>query len=106
MEVPYYLYRTMSQITRIQRQIIHVPSVARTRLYDSTFVGRPCLKIVNHSGEECTLRYKLREWPLAIAEFKKLEASRAACSEALKKVPLMEEVETQNPLIESEKKPQ
>jgi hypothetical protein len=94
----------MSQLVRIQRQVIHVPSVARTRLYDSTFLGRPCLKIVTHNGDEHTLRYKLREWPLALAEFKKLEAARAACSEALKKVPLLEEVEVQNPLIESERK--
>jgi hypothetical protein len=58
---------------------------------------------MNHDGYEATLYYKLREWPLAIHEFKKLEGSRVACYEALKQVPLMEEQES-NPLVESERR--
>lgn len=93
----------MSQLVRMKNGLVHIPSVARTRLYASPFLGRPCLLIVNHDGHEAVLHYKLREWPLAILDFKKLETSRTACSDALKKVPLMEEAEAYNPLIESER---
>ena len=98
------LYRSMSQLVRMKNGMIHVPSVARTRLYSSPFLGRPCLLLVNHDGNESFLQYKLREWPLALLDFKKLETARAACSEALKKVPLMEETEVPNPLVESERR--
>lgn len=98
------LYRTMSQLVRIQGEVFHVPSIARTRLYSSTFLGCPVIKIVIHSGQEYSLRYKARNWIQANQDFKKLEMSRAACQEALKSVPLMAESEVANPLVESEKK--
>jgi len=78
--------------------------VARTRFFSSPYLGRPFLKIVHHDGHEYILKYKLNQWPTALNEFKKLEVARAACYEALKQVPLMEEAETYNPLVESERK--
>jgi hypothetical protein len=100
---PRYLYRNMSQLLRMKNHMIHVPSVARTRLYASPFLGRPCLLVVNHDGYERILQYKVQEWDLALLDFKKCEASRAACATALKSVPLMEQAETYNPLVESER---
>ncbi len=94
----------MSQLVRLQGEIIHVPSVARTRFYSSPFLGRPFVKIVHHDGHEYVLKYKLNQWPTATTDFKKLESARAACYEALKHIPLMEESETYNPLVESERK--
>jgi hypothetical protein len=94
----------MSQLVRIQNEVIHVPSVARTRFYSSPLLGRPFVKVVHHDGHEYILKYKVNQWPTATTEFKKLEVARAACYDALKKIPLMEESETYNPLVESERK--
>ena len=81
----------MSQILRIQGEIFHVPSIARTRLYSSPIVGRPILMIVTHNGAENFLKYKIPEWHNATRDYMKLETARAACYEALKQVPMMED---------------
>lgn len=81
----------MSQILRLQGEVFHVPSIARTRLYSSPIVGRPILLIVNHTGQEAFLKYKIPEWHIANRDYKNLEAARAACYEALKQVPMMED---------------
>ena len=94
----------MSQIVRIQGDVFHVPSIARTRFLSSAYFGRPLLLIVNHSGHEHLLKYPQTQWHTASQDYKKLEACRTACFDALKKVPLMEETQTENPLIESERK--
>lgn len=93
----------MSQLLRIQGEMFHIPSIARTRLYSSQFVGRPFILIVNHNGFEQVLKYPLNQWHTASQDYKKLETCRTACFDALKKVPLMEESETYNPLVESER---
>ena len=81
----------MSQILRVQGEIFHIPSIARTRLYSSPIVGRPVLMIVSHTGQEWFLKYRIPQWDLATRDFKKLEEARNACYEALKQVPMMEE---------------
>jgi hypothetical protein len=93
----------MSQILRIQGQVFHIPSIARTRLYSSLYLGRPCLLVMNHSGMETTLQYRTAQWDQAKRDYLKLEACRSACYEALKQIPLMEESEVVNPLVESER---
>jgi hypothetical protein len=94
----------MSQLLRIQGEVFHIPSVARTRLYSTPYLGRPFILITNHSGAEHILKYALTEWHTASQDYKKLEACRSACFEALKKVPLMEESQAENPLIECERR--
>lgn len=94
----------MSQLIRIQGEVFHIPSVARTRLYSSPFLGRPFILITTHSGAEHTLKYTWTQWHTASQDYKKLEASRSICFEALKKVPLMEESQAENPLVECERK--
>ena len=94
----------MSQLLRIQGEVFHIPSIARMRLFSSPFLGRPCVKIVNHDGHEFILRYKLNEWNRATHEYKKMETARSSCYEALKKIPLLEEEQMHNPLMESERK--
>ena len=98
------LYSTMSQLLRIQGEVFHIPSIARTRFISSTYLGRPFILIVNHSGHEHFLKYSLAQWHTASQDYKKLEASRSACFDALRKVPLMEESQTENPLVEPERK--
>jgi hypothetical protein len=93
----------MSQLLRIQGEVFHIPSIARTRLFSSPFLGRPFILIVNHYGKEKILKYSLANWHTASQDYKKLEASRSICFEALKKVPLMEETQAENPLNESER---
>jgi hypothetical protein len=92
----------MAQVLHILGEVFHVPSIARTRLYSSTYIGRPCLLIINHNGMDTTLRYSLAQWEQAKRDYQKLEASRAACYEALKQIPLLEVFEG-NPLVESER---
>ncbi len=92
----------MSQILRIHGQVFHIPSVARTRLYATTWLRQPRILIINHNGLDTTLAYSPAEWDQAKKDYKKLEDSRAACYEALKKVPLLEEPSVYNPLVESE----
>ena len=103
MIVPSTLYSNMSQILRIYSEVFHIPSVARTRLYSSIFLGRPFILIMNHNGMETTLKYGLNQWDQAKRDYKKLETARAVCYEALKQVPLLEE-EDSNPLVESERR--
>lgn len=91
----------MSQVVRILGEVFHVPSIARTRLYSSTLLGRPFILIINHNGIESTLKYPLNQWDQAKRDYKKVEESRAACYEALKHIPLLEVSEV-NPLVESE----
>lgn len=93
----------MSQILRIQGHVFHIPSVARTRLYATTWLKMPRILIINHNGLDTTLAYSASQWDQAKRDYKKMEESRAACYEALKVVPLMEETLEYNPLVESEK---
>ena len=93
----------MSQLLRIQGEVFHIPSIARIRLTSSQHLGRPCILIVSHAGHEHILKYPLTQWHVASQDYKKLEICRAACYEALKKVPWLEESATQNPLLETEK---
>jgi hypothetical protein len=94
----------MSQLIRIQGEVFHIPSVARTRLYSSPFLGRPFILITTHSGAEHILKYTWTQWHTASQDYKKLETSRSICFEALKNVPLMEESQAENPLVECERK--
>ncbi len=91
----------MAQIVHILGEVFHVPSIARTRLYATSYLGSPRILIINHNGIDTTLRYSLKQWEMAKYDYKKLEASRSACYEALKQVPLLEISEV-NPLVESE----
>lgn len=93
---------SMSQIIRIQSRVLHIPSIARTRLSTTTILGRPLIKIVYHDGNECILYYRPSQWFQATNDYKRLEASRKICYEALKEIPLLEE--DLNPLVESERK--
>lgn len=92
----------MAQVVRILGEVFHVPSIARTRLYATSYLGCPRILIINHNGMDTTLRYSLHQWEMAKQDYKRLETSRAACYEALKEVPLLEVSEV-NPLVESEK---
>ena len=87
----------MSQILRLQGQVYHIPSIARTRLFSSIFLGRPIIKIVTHSGEDALIKYKLSQWDNALKDYMRLENSRAVCYEALKQVPMMEPTSSDPP---------
>jgi hypothetical protein len=87
----------MSQILRLQGQVYHIPSIARTRFYSSPFLGLPVIKIVNHSGDDAFIKYRVSQWDVASRDYMRLENSRAVCYEALKQVPMMEPTSSDPP---------
>lgn len=99
---PLHCTATMSQIVRIQNKFLHIPSLARVRLSETSFLGRPMLVLQEQNGDYIHVIYRLSAWDKAIYDYKKIQTSITSCQEALKRVPWMEEPVAQNPLVESE----
>lgn len=94
----------MAQILRIQNRIFHVPSIARIRLTDSPFLGRPMIVVQSQSADQTNLTYRFRDWDTATKDFQRLQYSVELCRDALKTVPMMEEVKKPLASVENDMK--
>lgn len=79
----------MAQLLRIQGKMFHVPSLARVRLADTRFLGRPLLVLQDHNADVYHLTYGLNQWERATQDYKLVYTSMEKCKQVLKDVPLM-----------------
>ena len=80
----------MSQIIRLRKWSVHVPSVARARICPTLYLRRPQIFICGHNGRELEVNYAPSEWDKAHEDFAKLQKAMVACQKALESVPVME----------------
>ena len=84
----------MSQIIRLRKWSVHVPSVARARLLPTLCLRRPQIFLCGHNGQELEITYSLSEWDKAQEDFTKLQTSIVLCQKALESVPITEPLPT------------
>ena len=80
----------MSQILRIQNRIVHVPSLARVRLVESTMLKRPMVVVQYEDADQVNFTYGRRNWEEATKDYKRLTTSMELCRTALKSIPMLE----------------
>jgi len=81
----------MSQIIRLRRWSVHVPSVARARILPTLYLQRPQIYIEGHNGRIMEINYRRSEWEKARQDFVKLQQSMVLCQKALESVPVVDE---------------
>ncbi len=87
----------MSQIIRLRRWSVHVPSVARARILPTLYLQRPQIYIEGHNGRIMEINYRLGEWGKAQQDFVNLQQSMVRCQKALESVPIVD----QNQVVEN-----
>lgn len=80
----------MSQIIRLRKWSVHVPSVARARILPTLYLRRPQIFLDCHNGRELEVNYYPSEWDRAQEDFTKLQKAMIACQKALESVPVVE----------------
>jgi hypothetical protein len=90
----------MSQILRIQNRIVHVPSLARVRLVESTILKRPMVIVQYEDADQVNFSYGRRKWEEATKDYKRLTTSMELCRQALKSIPMLEADETSKEVTE------
>lgn len=81
----------MSQIIRLGKWSVHVPSIARARILPTVYLRRPQIYIEGHNGRMMEINYRRSEWNTAQQDFVKLQQSMVACQKALESVPVVDE---------------
>lgn len=94
----------MSQILRIQNRIVHVPSLARVRLVESTILKRPMVVVQYEDADQVNFTYGRRSWEEATKDYKRLTTSMELCRNALKSIPMLEADEKAKEIVDVEMK--